>query len=549
MTGMKNTQWYMTYTRKTRGFVASHHSPTGFSTIEILIAFAVGIIFLSAAMMIAFSDPTLTKQVSLNNGQSVALDTMLDNGGLYRATNNIGSTTKKLAENWNALFSQSTDTTSGTSYTNIPTVTDISPCMKQITDATGWNALGNRSRGITFGTTLSNMSIAKALGPGGCDPTPLTPNSWDNPANTGWDISASQMSGNGSGIAATSISGTPYVFITSWENGNPNKPDLWPVNISNQTSPALLTALNTGKGLKGIAIAGTYAYLIQNDSTNQLQVVDVSNPTNLSTSSIKAQSTLPNMTSAVIPNAITYYNGYIYIGTPYVAFGSALQNHELHIYCVNDPSILNCSPSTPKWMGSYNVNHNVSDISIEQRMVSGTMKTYAFLATSDSTGGYPELTILDVTAPATSITLAGSLNLPSDLYGTSVYALGNRVYLGRQRATGTNNDFYVLDISNGVSTPTILKQKKLGLNPNTAVTKILVHGNLAFLLTSDSNAPFQVWDVITNPTNIVAVNPLCTNTINLPVSSGLAYKNDTVYIVNQNQAAMNTIHDQATTCN
>jgi hypothetical protein len=198
-------------------------------------------------------------------------------------------------------------------------------------------------------------------------------------------------------------------------------------------------------------------------------------------------------------------------------------------------------------MGSFNVNHNVNDIAIEQRVVSGGTKTFVFLATSDSSGNNPELSIFDVTAPA-SIALAGSVNLPGILYGTSVYALGNKVYLGRQRATGANYDLYVLDISSGVSSPTILKQKKLGLNPNTAVTKILVHGNIGFILTSDSNAPVQIWDVGSDPSNIVAVS-VCPNTINLSVSTGLAYRNDLVYIVNQNQAAMNTIHDQATTCN
>ncbi len=520
-------------------------SQKGFSTIEILIAFAVGIIFLSAAMMVAFSDPTFTKQVSIESGQAAALDTMLDNGGLYRAGNTIGSTTKKLRENWNALFAIATSS----GYTSTSSVSDISPCMKQVESDTGWSSLNSRKHDISFGTMLGNIDIARALGPGGCDPTPPALNGWDNPANAGWNITSSQMSGKGSGIGVTTISGTPYAFITTWDNGNPNKPDLWPINVSNPSSPMLLTALNTGKGLNSIAIGGQYGYVIQNDSTNQLQVIDLSNATNLATSSIKASMTLPNMTSAVIPTSISYYNGYIYIGTPYVAFGTAVQNHEFHVYCVNDPSVPSCSPLTPKWMRSYNVNHNVNDIAIEQRVVSGVMKTYAFLATSDSTGGYPELTILDVTTPTTSIFLAGSINLPGDLYGMSVYVLGNKVYLGRQRATGANYDLYVLDISGGVSSPTVLKQKKLGLNPNTAVTKILVHGNIGFILTSDSNAPVQVWDVGSSPTSIVAVNPLCTNIVNLSVSTGLAYRNDLVYIVNKNQAAMNTIHDQATTCN
>lgn len=528
---------------------------TGFSTIEILIAFAVGIIFLSAAIMVAFSGQQSLSNfssgvyhgTSTDTGQAVALDVALDNYALATSSNRIRKIVALLTKNWNSFPADDSEIVNTTlTYGNTSSIMDISPCLKQITSTTTWSSLNNRNHHITFGTALGSMDIATAYGRGGCDPLP--PGDWDNPTDTGWGITPSQMSGSGSDIAVTTIQGTNYAFITTWQNSNPSNPDLWPVDVSNPTNPTLLTALNSGKGLNGIAIEGTYAYVIQNDSTNQLQVIDISNPTNLSASSIKISVTLPNMTTAIAPSSIAYYNGYIYIGTPYVAFGTTIQNHELHVYCVHDPSVLNCSPETPKWMGSFNVNHNVNDIAIQQRVVGGVMKTFAFFATSDSTGGYPELTILDVTAPSTNITLAGSKNLPGNLYGTSVYVLGNRVYLGRQRATGSNYDLYVLDISNSIFSPSILKQKKLGLNPNTAITNIIIHGNIAFILTSDSTAPVQIWDVISHATDIIAVST-CAHTINLSVSTGLAYKDDLVYVVNKNQAAMNIIHDQTTTCN
>jgi hypothetical protein len=44
-------------------FLRSKEAPErGFSTIEMLLAFNVGILFLSAALMVAFSDPTLSRQ-------------------------------------------------------------------------------------------------------------------------------------------------------------------------------------------------------------------------------------------------------------------------------------------------------------------------------------------------------------------------------------------------------------------------------------------------------------------------------------------------------
>lgn len=547
--------------KATKNTCNSLNAIAGFSTIEILIAFSVGIVFLSAAMMVAFSDTSLTKQVSVDSGQATALDTMLDNGGVYRSTTCIGDLTKSLAMDWNKY--PTCDTIDGVYTYKPPAVSDISQCMKQVLSETDWSSINKPKRYVEMNTIVSNMAVAQALGPGGCDPTPPGGGGiwWDNPADAGWNVTPSQLSGSGSGIGILNIAGRTYAFVTTWTrsngggNGNVTKPDLWPIDISTPESPTSLPGLNTSAGgtspgLGGIAVATInntpYAFVIQNDSSNQFQVIDLSSPTGLTTSAIKANIPLPNMTSSVIPTSIAYYNGYVYIGTPYVAFGAGNQNQEFHVYCVSDASVRNCSPTTPVWMGSFNVNHNVNDVAIEQRIVNGTNKTYAFLATSDSSGSYPELTILDVTNPA-AISLAGSLTLPGTMYGTSIYVLGNRVYLGRQRATGSYFDFYVLDISTSLSSPSILKKLQLGLGPNTAVTKILVHGNIAFLLTSDSNAPIEIWDAGSNASSVVKVSS-CANIINLPVSIDLAYYNDLIYIVNQNQAAMNTIHDQPTTC-
>ncbi len=146
----------------------------GFSTIEILIAFAVGIIFLSAAMMVAFSDPTLSRQISLESGQAAALDSILDSQGLASSTNKFGALMSSLTEDWSvSLPTASTPPTESDFYAYAaPDVTDISPCMKEILGETSWTSLNDHPHHISFGTALSNIDIAAGQRPGGGAPFP-----------------------------------------------------------------------------------------------------------------------------------------------------------------------------------------------------------------------------------------------------------------------------------------------------------------------------------------------------------------------------------------
>ena len=78
---------------------STEHTEDGFSTIEILIAFSVGIIFLAAAMMLAFSDPALMRQTSLDSGQVSALDSTLDTSALATSTNSLGNIVASVNKN------------------------------------------------------------------------------------------------------------------------------------------------------------------------------------------------------------------------------------------------------------------------------------------------------------------------------------------------------------------------------------------------------------------------------------------------------------------
>jgi hypothetical protein len=513
----------------------------GFSTIEILIAFSVGIIFLTAAMMIAFSDASLTKQVSLESGTATALDATLDNGGLYRAQNKLGDVMKTLAGNWNAGIASDDDGF----FISTPTIEDISPCMKAITNATEWTSLNNRDRSITFGTAFSNMDIAEALGPGGCDPTP--PSEWDNPDSFG-SFDPSGIAG--AGIAATAldvktIDGHLYAFLTS-QHGSAASPDFWIIDVTNPNSPQYVNSPDISNGIawggshkegaNDVVVIENYGYVLRNYKINQLQVIDLTNPAN--PTMVGTGITLPSVNqNGTDPQGevIKYYNGKLYIGL------HDTQGPELLVYNIAS------TPSTPTYVGaiSNGFNHSITDITF-----SGN---YAYLAIKPGTGSgaqnTKELMVIDISSTNPTDTGSGyNANIgSSDTAGAmSLYLLGNKLYMGREKVNAPKQDFYIFNISNA-STPTLLASANLNQQNGSAIQTLHVTSNLAFLgLTK--NPEFQVWD-ISNPNSISSYG--CGGFDFPQEVTDVAYANNYVFAAIRSNDFFRVLHDETSdaTCN
>ncbi len=521
----------------------------GFSTLEIVLAFSVGILFLSAALMIAFSDPTLTKRYSLDSGQAVGLDTILDNNGLATSTNRIGNIAASFLSNWTNTVAANTDGF----YTNTPDVTDVSQCMKQFTNVTSWEALNARSRTITFGTALSNIDIARALGRGECDPTPPSPNEWDNPTNPNWETGPSEIDGTQTGLDVATIDGDPYAFLITSHTSQ--KDDLWSIDVSDVENPTLVSSLETGgvgftQGLVDIDVVttdtGTYAYVIQNSATNQLQTIDLSNPDALTPADIRSTISLATYGvvggSDPIPKVIKHYNGRLYIGLHNTT------GPELLIFSIAS------NPASPTYVGSItsSFNHSINDI-----VVNGN---YAYLAIKPGTGGGAqatrELMIIDVSASTPVDTGFGyNANTTSnDTEGaTSLYLIGSKLYMGRERVSNASErDFYVFNIQNPTS-PTVIKSKRLGISTGGSmgtprVIDMVIHGKVGFFATTDSTRPFQIFDVVSDANDITPINSSCDNYINLPKLTEIVYKDGLIYGANGNQAALNILKDEESMC-
>ena len=518
----------------------------GFSTIELLITFAVGIVFLTAAMMVAYSDPTLARQISLDSGQAAALDVALDSSALATSTTNIGYIIEKLSKNWNATIAKVT--ASGKNpYDVTPTITDIAPCYKEVTNVTGWNVgFGNRSHTMTFGTGLGNLSIAQALGQGGCDPTPL--NDWDNPDSFG-TFDPTHINGANAGVVASAIDvrpldGRTYAFLTSLHS-SVNVPDFWVIDVTNPDSPTYVSSLDITNGANwpghqaganDLVVIGDYAYVLRNHNSNQLQVINISDPSNptqinpaISFAGVNLNGTDPQ------GEVIKYYNGRLYIGL------HNTQGPELFVY-----SIIG-NPAVPSFVGAIvnGFNHSIYDM-----VINGS---YAYLAIKPGTGGgaqnTKELMVINI-AGNTPIDTGNGYNANSggnDTAGAmSLYLLGNNLYVGREQTNNPRKDFFVFDVANP-ATPTLLGSANINQTSNSSIQTLFVSDHLAFLGLSKS-PEFQILDV-SNPS---APTPFGCGDLDFPQEvTDIAYSNNTIFAAVRSNDFLRILKDETSdaTCN
>src|SRR3989344_824140 len=412
----------------------------GFSTIELLIAFSILTLSLTAVILMVFGN------------QTFALDSEFDNHAIYKAGTDIEEAYGMARSNFLMLVNAASVDAEGYSHTR--EVTDLTPCVKHVTAEVGWTAEFNRLQNVMLGTIFTSTTTAAALGMD-CDTTP--PSEWENPSSA----TTAEIGGQG----ATDIdANNDFLYITS-DPSAPGKKDFFIYEFDSST--VTLTErgnLDTSDGLNALDMQSGYAYVANNDTESQLMVIDIGDSLD---PEVGAPTTLPETTTGV-PRSIFYYDEYVYLGTQYQPCPPSCtpaQNNEFHIYDVSDPT-------DPEWRGSYNVNHNINDIVIRDG--------YAYLATSDNDG---EIHIYDVSDP-TSISFVASFNAnrtgTDTEDATALFLLGNRLYFGREQTSGSKRDFYMLDVTDP-GAPVELGSKKLSLNPGALVKGIVVRGSLAFV--------------------------------------------------------------------
>jgi|SRR3989344_315903 len=487
----------------------------GSSILEVLIAISILTFGIVAATMLSFAS------------QSLEVDTDTSHEALFKAQDILEEARADSRENFLSV-NTSVPAIDGI-YTKQLQILDDTACRKTATSTITWNVSPLRQITIELTTILGDIPEILDLD-GDCDIEPV--GDWDNPYSPESDNIIGQSNATDIDIQDN------FVYITT-DPSAPGKDDFFIYEFD----PVAVTltprgSLDISVGLNAVDVAGNYAYLANasttgTESSEELVIIDVTDK--------DSPFPLPSpLTLGIIPNcpsfcpggaqSIYYLNGRVYIGT------HRINGDEFYVVDVS-----NIPSSPPSIIRSLNVNHNVNDIAVRDG--------YAYLAVSDNSG---ELHVYNISDPG-PISFAGSFNANrtgSDIEdGISLYLIGNKVYLGRERVNNpSERDFYIIDAD--VASPTFLEElgsQNLGLGPSAVGTVgLVVRGRLAFLAIDDSTTAFKILNV-SNPLNIFD-HTVCTSLNFSENTTAMDMENDSIFIANRSNAEIRLIQDQPSQC-
>lgn len=491
----------------------------GMATLEILIAFAVLILCISAVIMVSFGN------------QSVAVDSRISNEAIVRAQKMLEKARADSREDFNLVNPYSTPAPAPYSpdKLNVDTsATDpsLGPQTKRVASIVSWQ-LGGRTLSTILTTLLTN--------PGSDDTcSSVLAGDWKNPKMIppdGYDFK-DLISESANGFSLTGLdvdNGKLYVTTDKVPGSYHNDYTFFIFNVSNPLIQPPYLSTNgvdnnpsSGDGLNAVTVAknGTniYAYVAnshdanfqtcaQGTSCSQLQVIDVSDPTTPKVQTpFGASYKLPsasqpyvtgNITSSngqAVGKSIFYKDGYIYLGLTKTTNGPAFHVIDVH------------NPLSPQWVGSWPASSSTFGSSGAPINSIYVKDGYAYLAHPTGLTGAPseQLTVVDVSVPTNPQRKSGFFwNSGSGGNGKSVFKVGDNLYLGRTATklsgvNDTNPEFFILNATN----PTNIPATPLGSLPLPAVADsingLTVRDFLVFFLT---NQQFQIWN-ISNPGSI-----------------------------------------------
>ena len=448
-----------------------HKNQQGQSTLELMIAMFVMVVFMVGIVVVVFGN------------QFLSLDSDMSNTAINKAQAALEEQRGNAKDNFQGIVAGAT--TDGP-YTKKITVNNINQCQKEVTSIVAWPTGSGATKQVSLTTLITNIAEQIAMG-GQCSGLGVI-----NPALTcpkadgsGAEIIGGQQYDTNQTINGATATGVRVVnnvaYLTS-VSANPADPDFWVLNIDTNNYYTVTVdrpkSINTASGgLNALEIAGNYAYAASASSTAQLQIIDISaNPPTV----VKSFG-LPGNASAA--TAVAYRNGYVYIGTN-TGFGN-----EFNIVDVSNQL-------SPHFVKSYAVGGKVNKIN--------TVGNLVYLATSNPN---KQLLGMDVTNPLAA-TAPYILNPSGSTGMQSLYFLGSKLYSGA--ITGSHPNFFQTNLADfsliGSADISVLDSNVTG-----KINDMVATGNLVFLGTSagsDGNGNFLILDV-SNP----AMPTACPNTM------------------------------------
>lgn len=426
-----------------------HKNREGFSTLEILLAFFV----------LSFSIVAIISMVY--GGQSLTIDSQTYNEAAHKAQAMLEAARASSTQDFYSVAPIAT-TTDAADPMFVKSL-DIQPVdlwTEKVTSTVSWNAGGARNPSVQLATLLTNPD---GFSNGGSTCNTVLSGDWTNPQLLG-RVDVGQNNGG------TDVDVFNRMAYVTTDASAVNKPDFYIVDVSNPNINDLpvINSLNTGPGLKALHVAGRYAYVANESINGQLQIIDVqvSPPQIVSTYKITV---VTGNGAQALGDSIFYKDGYVYLGLTTTASGP-----EFNIIDVRNPAV-------PVWIGGYAIGHDVNAIFVRG--------IYAYVASPDNA----ELKIFDISNPS-SPSLVGQVDLPDNsANGKSIAIVGNMLYLGRtQGASPSTNELQLMNITNPM-----LPVLGASADIDSTINAISIRDNLAFMVTSDTNLGFQIWDLNT----------------------------------------------------
>ncbi len=231
-------------------------SKKGSLLIELLISMAVFTILGSLLVMLIYQDQFLITSNSLRSKT------------LIIAKDHLDSVLNDIKNNFDLVSSTSTDQ----GYQVVTTILPVDNFTTSV-QVNVFYKLMNRLVSSAFSASVTDTRESE--GQSSCRPT-QDKMKWKLPVKSIIDLSSFINSGND--ITDSDVVGN-YLYLAT-NSAITTDADLYIFDISNYSSPLLLSSLDTGPGLLSLAVAGHFAYLGNTSINKQLQIVDVSNKTN-----------------------------------------------------------------------------------------------------------------------------------------------------------------------------------------------------------------------------------------------------------------------------
>ena len=397
-------------------------------------------------------------------------------------------------------------------YTKSIDVTDIDVFTKQVTSNVAWSASASRPVAIRLTTILTDPQ--SALGGDTCNP--VLSGDWTDPQLLGYADFPSSQGATGVDVLAHKA------YVTTDPTGNSEDFYTFDVSNPNQTHIPFSSKLETGPGLAAVKVAGRYAYVANTANGSQLQVIDISqNPP-----AIVAELDLTS--SGTADGSTLYYaNRKVYVGL------TKSTGPEFFVINVSSPTTLSASDI----LGSYEFDTTVNSIAVKDDR--------AYVATPMPTSNPPtqeNLTVLNLSTNPISRLATFSWPIYATMDGLGVYyGKDDRLYLGRTAGGNqtTYEEFFILDPDpSSIATP--IAKKFIPDNNNgkaISIGSLIARQNLVFILTSDTNLGFQIWDL----GNLSSANPYGSLNVQQSSTAGMDCEGNLIFIGQQGNRALQII--------